>query len=566
MTNKSSAVTIADPNSSLAPATLNGLHRKTTSLSTALNGSDRSQTPPVSEGGNLAMSNGDPADPLAPPAPTTKEDEDSHSEPWSGIDLGGVKLRNLSPSLFAFHHLTELYINHNALTSIPSSISVLRHLTTLDATGNELSSIPPEIGYLFKLKELLLFDNRLTSLPYELGNLHLLEMLGIEGNPLDEKLKNLLAEGGTSAVITQLRDEAPEPPAPPQRHWIHTDNSVSDGDGKQEGFTVLTYNILCHSFAPSTAYKYTPAWALDWNYRKTVILDELVNASAEIVCLQEIDGEQFADFFHPQLKQHGYEGCHYSRSRARTMSHDEAIKVDGCAMFWKADRFNLIETQVIEFNQVALKKLDTRTDDMFNRVMSRDNISIVAFLELKASGARLMAVNAHIYWDHRYRDVKLVQIGMLVEEMEKAVEEFSKWPSRLQVDEQYNNGKSYAYDPSIKGKDIPLVLCVDLNSTLDSAVYDLLATGEVPPDHEDFMSHGYGTYTAKGVAHGLDLRSVCASFGGMRMTNHTPTFKEAIDYIFFSPKNLQVLSVLGDVDQAYLDRTVGFPNAHFPSE
>lgn len=227
----------------------------------------------------------------------------------------------------------------------------------------------------------------------------------------------------------------------------------------------------------------------------------------------------------------------------------------------------MVETQVIDFNQVALHKNDMRTDDMFNRVMSRDNIAVVTELEFTASGARLLVANSHIYWDHRYRDVKLVQIGMLMEELEKVAEQFSRLPARLSSDNEYNNGLGPpTYDRNEKGRDIPLILCVDLNSLSGSAVYDFLSTGEIPPDHEDFMSHVYGPYTAKGLKHRLGLRSSCASFGEMKMTNFTPTFAAAIDYVFYTPRSLKVTSVLGDVDNAYLDKTVGFPNAHFPSE
>jgi CCR4-NOT transcription complex subunit 6 len=231
------------------------------------------------------------------------------------------------------------------------------------------------------------------------------------------------------------------------------------------------------------------------------------------------------------------------------------------------DSFSLVETQVIEFNQVALKKTDMRTDDMFNRVMSRDNIAVVAALEFKQSGARLLVANSHIYWDHRYRDVKLVQIGMLVEELEKIVERFSTLPPKPSSDPDFNHGRGPpTYDRSEKGRDIPLILCVDLNSLAGSAVYDFLSAGDIPPGHEDFMEHTYGTYTAKGLSHTLALRSACASFGEMKMTNFTPTFTAAIDYVFHTPRSLKVTSVLGDVDKAYLDKTVGFPNAHFPSD
>jgi CCR4-NOT transcription complex subunit 6 len=82
-------------------------------------------------------------------------------------------------------------------------------------------------------------------------------------------------------------------------------------------------------------------------------------------------------------------------------------------------RYQLIEQHVIEFNRLALSKADMRTDDMFNRVMPFDNISSVCLLESRATDSRLVMVNAHIHWDPTYRDVKLVQVAMLVDEVDK---------------------------------------------------------------------------------------------------------------------------------------------------
>ena len=213
-----------------------------------------------------------------------------------------------------------------------------------------------------------------------------------------------------------------------------------------------------------------------------------------------------------------------------------------------------------------MSKLHMRTEDMFNRVMSRDNIGVVTKLEFRASGAKIMVANSHIYWDHRYRDVKLVQIGMLMEQLEHHARMFSQFPPPHEFDAEYNNGKVATYDTKDQGRDVPFILCVDLNSLYGSAVYEYLSTGEIAPDHEDFMEYEYGTYTQDGLQHGLGLRSACASFGEMKMTNFTPTFEATIDYIFYSHRNLKVTSVLGDVDRDYLDKVVGFPNAHFPSE
>jgi CCR4-NOT transcription complex subunit 6 len=129
---------------------------------------------------------------------------------WSSLDMGGMGLQNLSPTLFnAYEFLTTLYVNHNNLTYLSSAIANLVNLKVLDASGNKLTSIPPEMGMLVQLKELLLFDNSLVTLPNELGTLYQLETLGLEGNPIHADLKSLLLKEGSQAVIVSLRENCP---------------------------------------------------------------------------------------------------------------------------------------------------------------------------------------------------------------------------------------------------------------------------------------------------------------------------------------------------------------------
>lgn len=348
MSNKpSSVVTISNPNDRPNSA---AAHKKGAASMSVNLAPERALTPEPSEasttplmGNNLPgtsnTTNADPGNPAVQPAPTESKDE-GPPEPWTGLDLGGIRLKNLSPAMFAFAHITSLFINHNNLSVLPPEIGQLRNLTTLDATANELTALPTEIGLLNKLEELLLFDNHITTLPQEIGALYKLTFLGIEGNPIEERTRKLLADEGTEAVVAHYRDNATHTSSPPERQWITVEPDVSDPSaGKQESFTVLTYNILCPSFAPPSAYKYTPSWALDWQYRKQTILQEIVNASADVVCLQEVDVETFTEWLYPQLSEHGYSGAHYPRSRAKTMSPEERKLVDGCCTFWKDDRY-----------------------------------------------------------------------------------------------------------------------------------------------------------------------------------------------------------------------------------
>jgi CCR4-NOT transcription complex subunit 6 len=82
------------------------------------------------------------------------------------------------------------------------------------------------------------------------------------------------------------------------------------------------------------------------------------------------------------------------------------------------------------------------------------------------------------------------------------------------------------------------------------------------------MSHTYGRYTSEGIRHRLGLKSAYAGLpeDEVPLTNYTPSFRGVIDYVFYSAANLAVNKVLGEVDKVYLEKVVGFPNAHFPSE
>ena len=50
---------------------------------------------------------------------------------------------------------------------------------------------------------------------------------------------------------------------------------------------------------------------------------------------QEVETDQFYNFFLPELKRDGYDGIFSPKSRARTMTESERKHVDGCAIFYR---------------------------------------------------------------------------------------------------------------------------------------------------------------------------------------------------------------------------------------
>jgi CCR4-NOT transcription complex subunit 6 len=139
-------------------------------------------------------------------SPTAKE---NRKPGWMAIDFGGQGLRALSTALFNYKFLDKLFLSHNKLKTLPPAIGQLRNLTFMDLSGNELTELPEEIGMLTNLRRFLLFDNNVQTLPYEMGYLYSLEILGIEGNPLDEVLKSHVMKQGTKALIKYLKEEMP---------------------------------------------------------------------------------------------------------------------------------------------------------------------------------------------------------------------------------------------------------------------------------------------------------------------------------------------------------------------
>lgn len=72
--------------------------------------------------------------------------------------------------------------------------------------------------------------------------------------------------------------------------------------------------------------------------RSQAILDEIRHYSADIISLQEVETDQFYNFFKPELKNDGYEGIFSPKSRAKTMSENDRKYVDGCAIFYRASK------------------------------------------------------------------------------------------------------------------------------------------------------------------------------------------------------------------------------------
>ncbi|KAK8937641.1 hypothetical protein KSP40_PGU019244 [Platanthera guangdongensis] len=336
-------------------------------------------------------------------------------------------------------------------------------------------------------------------------------------------------------------------------------------------FTVLSYNILADSYTTSDSYSYCPSWALSWPYRRQNLLREIIGYHADIICLQEVQSKHFEEFFAPELDKHGYQALY--KKKTVEVYNGNSNSVDGCATFFRRDRFSHVKKYEVEFNKAAQSLTDAVIPAGQKKIalsrLIKDNIALIAVIEAKFSnhgadnpGKRqlLCVANTHVNVPQELSDVKLWQVHTLLKGLEKIA----------------------------VSADIPMLVCGDFNTVPGSAPHALLAMGKVDQLHPDLIVDPLGILRpASKLNHQLPLVSAYSSFARMmgvglnveqqrrRMdpttneplfTNCSRDFIGTLDYIFYTADTLSVESLLELLDEESLRKDTALPSPEWSSD
>jgi CCR4-NOT transcription complex subunit 6 len=411
--------------------------------------------------------------------------------------------------------------------------------------------------------------------------------------PGDEDiLKRLRVEvraslGGSDLVRTaESRHVIPYPMPAPRRVWRPllqdpaTNTSTPPAPGVQkhgdrrapQSMRVVSFNTLAEIYAHQGVYPYCPQWALSFDFRKKLLLKQLQEMDADVLCLQEVQADHFEHFFYPAMKASGYEGLYKQKNRDAMGVEG---KVDGCALFFKTSRFYLIEKYSLDFNEAVRQCCDgeaSKADGMMpveakahldrikkaQRRLTRDNVAQVVILEMLTdprgnklpTSKRVCVANTHLFWDPDYGDVKLWQTHMLLHELEKNI---------------------------TIPQDLPLVLCGDFNSEPNSAVHQLLsgnlkAGRRIALSREQLPADPSNILSMRGahLSHSLFL---CSAYGTVlgaepEFTNYTENYTGCLDYVWCSANHITPLAVLAVPSEGELRSGSGtpLPNPQYPSD
>lgn len=226
------------------------------------------------------------------------------------------------------------------------------------------------------------------------------------------------------------------------RHWKLTSLGKKRPRWDSFEFTVMSYNILGQSAVDSHMYLYSkcnPPY-LSEEYRISRILPEILKSKSDVVCLQEVEHSLFDQRIKKVFDSNGFGSIYKKRTGNKT---------DGCAIFWRRAKFNLLRHQEVEFKAKG------------SEYLNRDNVGLIAVLKPRhphASNTQLHVATTHLIFNPRRGDVKLCQLRLLLAELERS--------AFRTIGEK---GRKYH----------PTILCGDFNFEPHSPLYEFVEKGRL---------------------------------------------------------------------------------------
>jgi CCR4-NOT transcription complex subunit 6 len=316
-------------------------------------------------------------------------------------------------------------------------------------------------------------------------------------------------------------------------------------------FSMLTYNILADSIR--STMENTLTTQIPYTLRNLFILDEIKKYDADIICLQEVEAQLYRQLFAPQLDILGYEG--YFQVKVFDRDHFEATKewsesrTDGCATFWKKDKFNLVRNTFMEIRQGLYSsnyiKFGYPNHFFMKQFLKFRNIITMVHLESvggdELAKHQLIVANTHILANSSKRAVQLGQLYVSMCALHK-----------------FCNGLDY-----------PVIFCGDLNIVPFSVPYKFLDQGVIK--HTDASLKVSVDNEAKLV--GVDVTSPFSLKSAYKTVlgreGNTLRYGIPSDYLWYNTTNIQPIAVDSytqyDTKVAkYLDYNENYPSDHFP--
>jgi mRNA deadenylase 3'-5' endonuclease subunit Ccr4 len=328
-------------------------------------------------------------------------------------------------------------------------------------------------------------------------------------------------------------------------------------------FSVLQFNVLAQMYATKISYPHADPSILDWRHRFKKIIEIIITSEADLVCLQEVQGLVFKDWYKSveerwphakenhaneiarEAKNHGF-ACLYWRKKPHPGKERE---VDlGNMILYRTTVFATQEAgaEIIPYS-MAIREMcpPLISVEQERRYLSAKHFAIALRLRHLASQKELLVVSTHIVCCPQDPDIQFAQVYALTQALRR----------RMATD------------------GVPVVLCGDFNAQPDDAIYRFLQYGALSGDESILAAHNgvesiFPREDNGGLFSGLDLTS--AYFGREPPVTNIDVqkdFRGCLDYIFVSRTALEVTGLRPIPSMSTLEvEGGGLPNTENPSD
>lgn len=373
-------------------------------------------------------------------------------------------------------------------------------------------------------------------------------------------------------------------------------------------FRFMTYNILADLYADSdysrsVLFGHCPSHALDIDYRRQLLLKEILGYNADIYCLQEVDKKEFEKTYQPFFGFIGnYSGIFDTKG---------GQVAEGEATFYHNDKFELIHSHktllselieeksnfrvnVVESNEPLVQnetKTQSPTDcesksshfilesrdspeaqkclskfdhirktilskaELKKRFCERHTIIQTTLLKFKQSpNDHLLVANTHLYFAPDADHIRLLQGSICVKYLEYLKEYYMELLKTKMVDT----------NQTFLSPNIFTIFTGDMNSTPDCGLYKLLTQGKVNSSLSDWKSAG-DDESVLDLDVSTDLR-FSSAYENIDYTNYTPGFNGCLDYIYYELDYMNCESTVPLPDHKDVTAIGGIPSDVFPSD
>lgn len=354
------------------------------------------------------------------------------------------------------------------------------------------------------------------------------------------KSKNGIRVGPEVEAISKSDVEAGPGYCPFECRHLFTQQRLSGN-----ALRIASYNILADYYADTEdartkLFAYCPQYAIDIDYRKQLLIKEIVGYNADILCMQEVDFKVFDLDLIPFLGEQDMQGVHDKKGTTP----------EGLATFFRIDRFELVESYGLNIGETikthpACNELFQKlqyNEQLITRLTDRSTTLQIVLLKSKDFPEKYFLIaNTHLYFHPDADHIRLLQISFSMLLIDDYMKKFK---------EKYSSNLS-------------LLFCGDFNSVPECGIYKLMTEGHVPTDFIDWRSKKEEEVLNVEISQPYSMKSAC---GTPLYTNYTVGFKECLDYIFYQSDKFEVTKVVEIPTNEELSAHIAIPSVNFPSD